>query len=143
VPYEAGTLAVVAYRGGEKWASDAVKTAGAPAILQARPDRREIAADGRDLSFVTVRVVDGDGQLVPRANNRVRFSIRGSGEIVATDNGDPTSFVPFQSFEREAFNGFLLAIVRAKKGETGRIVLTATSEGLRAGEAFITSIGGR
>jgi beta-galactosidase len=60
---------------------------------------------------------------------------------VATDNGDPTSFVPFQSSERDAFNGLVLAIVRARKGETGRIVLTAASEGLRAGEAVITSIG--
>jgi beta-galactosidase len=142
VPYEAGTLAVVAYRRGEKWATDVVKTAGAPAALEARPDRGAIAADGRDLSFVIVRVVDDDGQLSPRANNRVRFDIQGPGQIVATDNGDPTSFVPFQSSEREAFNGFVLAIVRAKKGDPGRIVLTASSEGLRAGEAVITSVVG-
>jgi beta-galactosidase len=80
------------------------------------PDRATIRADGRDLSFITVRVVDRNGELAPRANDRIRFSIQGSGEIVATDNGDPTSFVPFPSHEREAFNGLALVIVRAKAG---------------------------
>jgi beta-galactosidase len=102
-----------------------------------RPDRTVIAGDGTDLSFVTVRVVDPNGMLAPRAKTRIRFTIAGPGEIVATDNGDPTSFVPFQSHERDAFNGLALVIVRARKGVTGRIILTASGEGLRSGVTVI------
>jgi len=131
VVYEPGTLEVVTYRNGVKWATDVVRTTSAPAVLEARPDRAVIAADGRDLSFVTVRVLDRNGNPSPRAKNRLRFKVEGAGEIVATDSGDPTSFVPFQSHEREAFNGLALVIVRARKGAAGRIVLTASGEGLK------------
>lgn len=102
-----------------------------PAVLEVRPDRAEIAADGVDLCFVTVRLVDSAGVLAPRAKNRIRFSIDGPGEIVATDNGDPTSFAPFQAHEREAFNGLALAIVKARNGATGSIRVAASSEGMR------------
>ncbi len=141
VVYEPGTLEVVTYRKGVRWATGVVRTAAAPAVLEAAPDRATIRADGRDLSFVTVRVVDRDGVVVPRASNRIRFTIVGPGEIVATDNGDPTSFVPFQAREREAFNGLALVIVRARAGEKGRITVTASSEGLRDGVTTITSGG--
>ena len=139
VVYQPGTLEVVSYRNGARWATAVLKTAGVPAALEAQPDRNVIQADGGDLSFVTVRVVDENGVPVPRANNRVRFSIAGPGEIVATDNGDPTNFVPFQSHEREAFNGLALVIVRAKAGQAGKIVLTAASDGLRDGVTVITA----
>lgn len=139
VVYEPGTLEVVTYKKGERWATGVVRTAGAPAALEARPDRDAIRADGRDFSFITVRVVDRDGLLAPRADNLIRFTIAGPGEIVATDNGDPTSFVPFQSPERAAFNGLALVIVRAKPGEEGRITVTASSPGLREAVTAITS----
>jgi len=140
VVYEPGTLAVVTYKDGRKWVTDEVKTADAPAGLEVLPDRAEIQADGRDLSFVTVRVVDKDGLLAPRADNRVDLRIDGPGEIVATDNGDPTSFEPFQSPRRRAFNGLCLAIVRARAGQPGPIHLTASSEGLAAGTTTITAV---
>jgi beta-galactosidase len=137
VVYEPGTLEAVTYKKGVRWATALVKTAGAPAALEARPDRATITADGRDLSFVTVLVLDRDGLPAPRARNRIRFTVEGPGEIVATDNGDPTSFVPFPSHEREAFNGLALVIVRAKKGGAGRITLRASSEGLKDGVSVI------
>jgi beta-galactosidase len=137
VVYEPGTLEVVSYRNGARWATDVVKTAGPPAALVVQPDRSVIRADGADLCFITVRVLDANGVLAPRANDRIRFSIEGPGELVATDNGDPTSFVLFQSPERAAFNGLALAIVRARPGPAGRITLTAASAGLRSG---VTSI---
>ncbi len=143
VVYAPGTLEAVSYKNGQRWASDVVKTAQAPARLEVQPDRSEIRADGRDLSFVTVRVVDQGGVLVPRADNRIRFTVDGPGEIAATDNGDPTSFEPFQAPERKAFSGLCLVIVRAKPGRSGRILLTATSDGLRAGTASITAAAGR
>ncbi len=131
VTYQPGELKVVAYKEGKEWATDVMRTAGPPAQLLAKADRSTIAADGQDLSFITVTIVDKDDILVPRAENRVRFSIDGPGEIVATDNGDPTSFESFRSRERNAFNGLCLVIVRAKPDRTGAITLKAESEGLK------------
>jgi len=142
VKYEPGMLEVVAYKGGQKWATDTVKTAQAPKKLEAKPDRATIGADGRDLAFVTVRVTDAAGTSAPRADNRIVFSIEGPGEIVATDNGDPTSFEPFQSPQRKAFSGLCLAIIRAKPGQSGTITLTATSEGLKAAVVEIRTVDG-
>jgi beta-galactosidase len=139
VVYEPGVLKVIAYKNGRPWATDTVRTANAPARLEARPDRPGIRADGRDLSFVTVRVLDENGVTAPRADNQLRFTVDGPGEIVATDNGDPTSFEPFPESERKAFNGLWLVIVRAKPGQTGSIHLTAASAGLGSGAAVITA----
>jgi beta-galactosidase len=128
--YQPGELKVVAYKDGKVWASEAVKTAGPPAALEATPDRAMIKADGRDLSFVSVRIVDKDGVTAPRADSRVTFRVEGPGEIVATDNGDPTDLEAFPSPARKAFNGQVMAIVRAKPGQVGPIVVTAQAPGL-------------
>ena len=130
VTYQPGELKVVAYKEGKEWATDVMRTAGPPARLLAKADRSTIAADGQDLAFITVTIVDKDDVLVPHAKNRVCFSIDGPGEIVATDNGDPTSFESFQSKERDAFNGLCLAIVRARPDQAGTIALKAESGGL-------------
>ncbi len=139
VTYQPGELKVVAYKEDKEWATDVVRTAGPPARLLAQADRDAMAADGQDLCFVTVSIVDEEGILVPDAKNRVRFSVNGPGEIVATDNGDPTDFTPFPSHQREAFNGLCLAIVRAKSGQTGKITLRAESEGLAGTTATLRS----
>lgn len=132
VVYQPGELKAVAYKNGKKWATDVVKTTGPASKLTLQADRTKIKDDGRDLSFVTVTVADKDGLLVPRSKNHIKFEIEGPGEIVATDNGDATSFESFQAPERNAFNGLALVIVRAKAGQTGPIKLTATSNGLKA-----------
>ena len=139
VRYTPGTLEVIAYKGGKRWATDRVTTANVSARLAATVDRATIRGDGRDLAFVTVRVTDARGVTAPRADNSIRFTIEGPGEIVATDNGDPTDMEPFPSHERRAFSGFALAIVRAKPGQPGRIVVTAASDGLVSGHATITT----
>jgi beta-galactosidase len=140
VTYAPGTLEVVAYRNGRRWATDRVRTAGAAARLEATPDRATIRADGRDLAFVTVRVTDAAGVTAPRADHPLRFTIDGPGEIVATDNGDPTSFEPFTAPARRAFGGLVLVIVRATPGRAGRITLTATGDGLRRGTTVVTAV---
>ncbi|HEX8786491.1 MAG TPA: beta-galactosidase GalB, partial [Telluria sp.] len=112
VVYEPGEISVVAYKNGKEWARETVRTAGSAAALQASADRSALAADGRDLAFITVRITDKDGNLVPRAHQRVRFTVEGPGQLLATDNGDPTSFESFQSAERAAFNGRVLGVVR-------------------------------
>jgi beta-galactosidase len=139
VVYEPGELKVVAYRNGQPWATEVVKTTGPPTRLTLAADRHTIRADGTDLSFVKVAVVDDEGLVVPRAKNRVRFEIDGPGQIVATDNGDPTSHVPFQATERDAFNGLGLAIVRAPRGKNGTITLRANSDGLVGAEVSMAS----
>ena len=137
VVYQPGELKVVAYKNGKKWARDVMKTTGAAAKLTLAADRAEITADGKDLSFVTVKVADKAGLLVPRSKQQLKFKIEGPGEIVATDNGDATSFESFQAPERKAYNGLALVIVRAKAGQPGKITLTAEAEGLKAGAVTI------
>jgi beta-galactosidase len=131
VKYEPGALKVVAYKNGKKWAEDIVETTGKPARLEAKADRKTIDADGEDLAFITVNVTDGKGRIVPCSDNNIEFSVVGPGEIVATDNGDPTDMVPFPSHKRKAFNGLVLVIVRPLDGNTGVITVKAKSAGLK------------
>ena len=139
VVYQPGTLKVVAYKNGKKWATDVMKTTGPAKKLTLKADRSKIAADGQDLSYITVTVADKHGLLVPRSNNHIKFEISGPGEIVATDDGDPTSFEPFQAPEHNAFNGLALVIVRAKTGEPGTIKLEAEADGLKSATIKIKS----
>ena len=140
VVYQPGTLKVVATKNGRKWATDIVKTTGPAAKLVLEADHHSISADGKDLSFVTLTVEDKDGLMVPNAMNHVRFSIKGPGEIIATGNGDATSHVSFQSKELDAFNGFCLAIVRAKRGEEGKITVEAQADGLSGTAMVVRSL---
>ncbi|MDW7980177.1 MAG: beta-galactosidase GalB [Verrucomicrobiales bacterium] len=139
VVYEPGELKVVAYKNGKRWATDVVQTAGPAARLVLEPDRKSIRADGLELAFVTVKVTDSSGVVVPRAKHRIRFSLAGPGEIVATDNGDPTCHESFRSPERNAFNGLALVIVRALPGRPGTITLSAEADGLAPATVRIKS----
>jgi beta-galactosidase len=139
VVYEPGKLKVRTWKSGEKWAEDAKETAGKPARLHLSADRSVIAADGTDLSFVTVAVTDRKGRTVPAADNSVHFNVQGPGEIVATDNGDPTDLTAFPSLERKTFSGLALAIVRSKPNEAGSITVTAESPGLDGTRIIILS----
>jgi beta-galactosidase len=131
VIYQPGEVNVVVYKDGKEWAKDMVKTTGAATQLSLSADRTDIRDDGKDLSFITTRIADDDGLTVPRTHNPIHFSVEGPGEIVATDNGDATSFESFQSPDRRAFNGMALVIVRAKVGQSGAIKLKCASAGLQ------------
>jgi beta-galactosidase len=137
VVYEPGELLVVAYKAGKEWARSRVATTGAAEGLQLAADRAVIAADGRDLAFVTATVADASGQAVPRSKPKLTFTLDGPGEIVATDNGDPTDHTGFKSNERKAFNALALAIVKLKPGASGPVTLRVTSEGLQPAEVVI------
>lgn len=130
VVYQPGELTAIAYEDGVEWARDSVATAGPASQLGLSPDRAAITGDGRDSSFVTLSVLDAEGRLAPRATNLVSFDVTGPGVLVATSNGDQTNRTPFSSPQRNAFSGMAVAIVRALPGQTGEIVLTATSAGL-------------
>ncbi|MEI7900156.1 MAG: glycoside hydrolase family 2 TIM barrel-domain containing protein [bacterium] len=138
VPYEPGVLKAVGKKGGQTLTAE-VRTAGEPARLILRPDRTRIAADGEDLSFVEVRVVDKDGTLCPDADRQVAFSIEGPGEIAGVDNGDPASHEPFQATRRKAFHGLCLAVVKAGR-TSGAIRLSAAAQGLQSEPAVITAV---
>jgi beta-galactosidase len=131
VVYHPGEVKVIAYRHHNRWAHDIVRTTASAAKLLLGADRVTIVANGQDLSFVTVTVADEAGRLVPRSQNRVAFSLSGPGEIIAVDNGDPTSFEPFQAKEHRAFNGLCLVIIRSTS-DPGSIELKATSPNLQS-----------
>ena len=130
VVYQPGSVRVVAYKNGQKWAEDEVQTTGEVRKIRLEADRNSLDAGSRELAFVTVRLTDEEGRTVPTACCPLKFEVEGAGELVATDNGDPISFTPFQSTEREAFNGLALAIVRARKGAAGEIRVRVSGEGL-------------
>lgn len=138
VVYEPGTLKVVTYKNGKQWATDEVKTAGAAYKLVLTADRKSLATNGNDLSFITVCVVDKSGVVVPEACNSITFEASGSGEIIATDNGDPANLVSFASKERAAYSGYALAIVKAK-AKAGTITVKASAAGLKAAEITVSS----
>ena len=139
VKYAPGEIKVVAYKNGKVWAESARRTTGVPAKMILSADRATLRADGHDLSFITVKIADERGDTVPRAKNALAFELTGPGEILATDNGDPTSFESFQGKERKAFNGLALVIVRTKSAQPGALTLKATGEGLAPAQIELRS----
>ena len=137
VRYEPGVLNAVGKKNG-KTIIDEVYTAGQPAKLIVLPDRQRVAADGEDLSYVAVRIVDQHGNLCPNADNLVRFALEGPGTIAGVDNGDPTSHEPFQATQRKAFHGLCLAVIKATR-TPGEIRLSAKAEGLQSEPVAITA----
>jgi beta-galactosidase len=132
VIYQPGDLKVIAYKNGNKWAEETVKTTGKASQLSMSADRSSLKADGKDLIFITVKIEDKDKLMVPRSNNNLSFKIEGPGRIVATDNGDAASHESFQATSRKAFNGMCLVIVAAEKGATGTITVKGESKGLKS-----------
>ncbi|MEJ2217798.1 MAG: beta-galactosidase GalB [Gemmatimonadota bacterium] len=136
VPYSPGVLRAVGWKDGRVMATREVKTAGRPARIELTADRDTIQAGGRDLSFVTVRVVDADGVAVPTADNLMHFQVAGDASIAGVDNGDEISHAPFQADSVRLFFGKGLVILRA--GNTpGVVTLTASSDGLASATARI------
>lgn len=137
VKYEPGTLRVVAYdANGQPVAERELCTAGVPHRIELVPDRTRLAADGKDLSFVTVRIVDKYGNLCPTASNELRFTVKGAGSYRAGANGDPTSLESFQQPRMKVFNGMMTAIVSSSENP-GQIILEATSKGLKSGRLLL------
>ena len=137
--YEPGTVKVVAYdENGKAVAETEMHTAGKPHHIELVADRSQIKADGKDLSFITVKVVDKDGNLCPLADNEIKFKVKGKGFYRAGANGDPTSLESFQAPHMHVFNGMMTAIVSSTE-EPGKITLEATGKGLKKGTIDIIS----
>jgi beta-galactosidase len=138
VAWAAGTLRAEGKRNGTVVATQEIKTAGAAAQVKLTADRREIAADGRDLVFITADIQDANGVFVPTASSAVTFVVSGAGKLVGVDNGDAIDTTSYTSPKRNAFNGKVLAIVQST-GQPGPISVTATSPGLSDGSATTTA----
>lgn len=143
VPYQPGELKVIGYnRKREIQAERIVRTAGAPAALQIDVDRTQVSADGEDMAFATVRIVDENGVLCPRADNRITFDIDSPMELAAVCNGDATSLESFKGSTIKGFNGMCVAYLRSLDGGNGTATLTARAEGLKSGHACIALAAG-
>ncbi len=129
VVYQPGNITVVAYDAkGNAADTLTVKTAGEPARIVLNADRQTISSKGRDLSFVTVSLVDKDGNPCPTADNEMAFDVKGAGSFRAVCNGDATSLVTFNSHLMPLFSGKLVVIVEGE--QPGTATLTVSSEGL-------------
>ena len=137
VKYEPGEVKVVAYNGAGQAVAEEVKyTAGKPHHLELIPDRTEIAADGKDLVYINVRVVDKNGILCPNDQRLVRFYTEGNGNYKASANGDPTCLDLFHLPQMHLFNGQLTTILQVSEN-VGDIEFYATALGVRGGEIKI------
>ena len=138
VPFTVGTLKAVSKKDGKIVLTKEIKTAGKPAKIELTADRKSIKADGKDLSFITARVVDAAGNIVPDADNLIQFSVKGDAEIAGTDNGLQTSMESFKSSRHKAFNGLALVVVQSKEKE-GNVIVTASSQSLQTASLIIST----
>jgi len=129
VSFTPGTLRAEGYKNGKLIATDVVKTAGDASKIDLSADRKTIQADGKDLSYITVKIKDYKGTLVPDADNLVHFDLEGEGKIVGVANGNPISIEAAKGKERSAFSGMCQIIVQSTS-KKGMIVLKASSLGL-------------
>ena len=140
VKYEPGTLKVVAFdKKGKPVAEKEVKTAGKPYKIVLSPDRKTIKADGKDLSYVTVSVVDKNGIECPTATDQLKFKVTGNGTFRAACNGDATSLELFHIPTMKLFSGKLVVTVQSKT-QVGAIQLKVTGKGLKRGDLNLNSI---
>lgn len=124
VPYEPGELKAVAISGGKELAVKTLKTTGVVEKVKITPDRYSITHDRNDLAYITIELVDANGDRVPNAETKFRFSVEGEAEIAAVDNGNPLDPKSFQTTSCKAFHGRCLVILRPK-GRAGIVTLTA------------------
>jgi beta-galactosidase len=130
VPYEPGTLTAHCFDNGKETSSETIKTVGKPAMIRLTADRSTIKADPNDLSYVSVEILDAEGNLVPDAEILVNFEISGSARIAGVGSGSPSDMSSFQQPQKKTWHGRCLAIIRPN-GPAGKITLTAKAEGLK------------
>lgn len=135
--YEPGEVKVVAYDSdGKAVAEKTVRTAGKPHHIELTTDYPTLKADGKDLAYVTLRIVDKDGNLCPTDGRLVNFKVKGAGKYRASANGDPTCLDLFHLPRMHAFSGMLTVIVQSGE-ESGEIELQASAKGIKAGKIKI------
>jgi len=131
VKYEPGTIRAVSKKDGKIVLTREIKTAGAPVKIILEADRKNLNGKDDELCFVTAKIVDKDGNLVPDASNLIHFEVSKEGSIAGVDNGSETDLSSFKSNEHKTFNGLCLAVIRSKQ-KAGIIHLTASADGLQS-----------
>ena len=139
VKFEPGTLRAVSRKNGKIVLSTEIHTAGSPAKISLLPDKTQITADGKDMSFITVKILDNAGNIVPDAENEVKFNISGPARIVGVDNGSQISMEQFKANQRKAFHGLCLLMIRANK-RPGNILISATANGLKQAHLVLKAV---
>jgi beta-galactosidase len=129
VPYQAGVLKAIGYEAGKPVSSSELKSAGQPTHIKLTPDRTRIAADGQDLSYITVELVDDHDVRNPKAENLIKFAIAGPAQIVGVGNANPVSTESYQEPQRKAWQGRCLLIIKSGK-QAGKITVTASAKRL-------------
>jgi len=137
VKFEPGTLKIVSRRNGKIILSQEVHTAGKPAKIELSANRQSINADGRDLSFITVKILDSNGNIVPDADDLVTFKVTGPAKIAGVDNGSQVSMESFKANYRKAFHGMCLLIVQAER-KSDKVEVSATANGLKPTNLTLT-----
>ena len=139
VKYEPGTIKVVAYdKDGNEKISKQISTAEAPYQIKLQADRAILKADGKDMAFVTVSVVDKKGNLCPTATNQLGFKVKGSGTFRAACNGDATSLEMFHLPTMKLFSGKLVVLIQSTTSE-GDISLRVSGKDLKKAELYLRS----
>jgi beta-galactosidase len=137
VIFENGSIKVISRKDGKTVLTKEVKTVKAASQIQLIADRNTISSDGKDLSFITVNILDSEGNLVPDAMNNISFTITGDAEIAGVDNGYQANLQSFQANYINAFNGKALLIIKGLK-KSGTVSITATSPGLNNANIKLT-----
>lgn len=138
VKFQPGKIKAVSRKDGKTVLEKVINTAGKPAKIELTADRSNLKANGKDLSFITVKVLDKDGNMVPDADNLIHFNVSGNGFVAGVDNGLQTSMEPFKASYRKAFNGMCLLIVETGK-KPGIIEVEATSDELAKAKILLKS----
>jgi beta-galactosidase len=137
VPYEAGEIKAVVYKGGEKIRESIVKTAGSPAKLRFTPDRTVLKADGMDLCYVTISMVDDQGVVCPWAMDQINLKVEGAATFMGIANGDSMGHDSFTDASHTLFYGKAVAVLRNTPGQSGAAKLLVTDA---EGKSFETSV---
>ena len=138
MPYQAGELKAVGYAASREVNHTELRTALKPVQIKLSPDRATIKSGGQDLSYVTVELLDANGNRDPKTEQLVKFEITGAGQIVGVGNANPTSTESYLEPQRKTWQGRCLVVIRSGK-DAGNIVLKASSEGLSPASVTIES----
>jgi beta-galactosidase len=130
VPYTPGVLTAVSRREEQTVLTRQIKTADMPYKIELSANKRVLNRNGRDMLFVTIKILDKDGNLVPTADNDIKLNIAGAGRLAGMDNGCQTSVESFKGNHHHAFNGLCLGIVQSLQ-KSGSIIINCTSPGLK------------
>ena len=130
VPYQPGVLKALSKKNGKTILTKEIRTAGAPAKIQLTVDRNKLKSNGKDLSFVTVKLLDKNGNPVPNEDQLIEFNVTGAGYLAGTDNGFPADSISLKNHTRKTWKGLALGVVQSS-GKKGNITVTVKSAGLK------------